>query len=58
MHHLSRIHIKNYRSCRNIELALGNCTPVVGYNNSGKSSIVSAIAWLISLTAPAIGALG
>ncbi|KXO10892.1 ATP-dependent nuclease [Marinobacter excellens] len=55
MHHLSHIHIKNYRSCRNIELALGNCTPIVGYNNAGKSNIMSAIAWLISPTALAVG---
>lgn len=55
MHHLSGIHIMNYRSCRDIELALGNCTPIVGYNNAGKSNIMAAIAWLISPTALAVG---
>lgn len=48
MHHLSRTKIKNYRSCANVELSLGNCTPIVGYNNAGKSNIMSAIEWLIS----------
>jgi len=48
MHHLSHTKINNYRSCANVELSLGNCTPIVGYNNAGKSNIMSAIEWLIS----------
>ncbi|PRY71441.1 ATP-dependent nuclease [Halomonas ventosae] len=48
MHHLTDISIKNYRSCQDVSLALSDCTPIVGYNNAGKSSMLTAIEWLIS----------
>src|SRR5207253_6735537 len=43
MHKLSFIHIKNFRSCRDISLPLGDFTPLVGQNNVGKSTILDAI---------------
>lgn len=48
MHHLTNILIRNFRSCQNVSLELDNCTPIVGYNNAGKSSILQAIEWLVS----------
>jgi putative ATP-dependent endonuclease of OLD family len=47
MHKLARISISNFRSCKNVELPLGDLTPIVGYNNAGKSNILTAIEWLI-----------
>ncbi|HGV3499779.1 AAA family ATPase [Klebsiella michiganensis] len=46
-HHLAGLKIKNYRSCKDIEIELSNFTPIVGYNNAGKSNILSSIEWLL-----------
>lgn len=43
MHSLSKIHIKNFRSCKQVTLPLGDFTPLVGQNNAGKSTILDAI---------------
>ncbi|QHG65209.1 ATP-dependent nuclease [Pseudomonas putida] len=43
MHSLSKIHIKNFRSCKQVILPLGDFTPLVGQNNAGKSTILDAI---------------
>lgn len=48
MHHLTGIKIRNFRSCATVDLALGDCTPIVGYNNAGKSNIMAAIEWLVA----------
>lgn len=40
---LSRIEIENFRSIKQLDMTLGNCTILVGKNNSGKSNIVRAI---------------
>lgn len=48
MQHLTDIVIRNFRSCQNVDLALNNCSPIVGYNNAGKSNIMAAIDWLVS----------
>lgn len=47
MHGLSEIKIENYKSCREIELMLSDFTPLVGYNNGGKSNILESIKWLL-----------
>ena len=48
MHHkLTDVSIKNFRSCINTELKLSGYTPLVGYNNAGKSNALSAIQWLL-----------
>lgn len=47
MHRLSHIRIKNFRSCREVELPLEGFTPLVGQNNTGKSSILDAIKWIL-----------
>ena len=43
MHSLSKIHIKNFRSCKQVFLPLGDFTPLVGQNNAGKSTVLDAI---------------
>jgi len=43
MHALSDLAIRNYRSCRVTDLQLHAFTPIVGYNNAGKSNILNAI---------------
>lgn len=47
MHKLEEIHISNFRSCINTKLQLNDFTPIVGYNNAGKSNILTAIKWLL-----------
>lgn len=51
MHSLSSISIRNFRSCLATKLQLHDFTPIVGYNNAGKSNILTAIEWLLSSTA-------
>lgn len=40
---ISEIKIENFRSCQSTELILEEFTPLVGYNNAGKSNILKAI---------------
>ena len=47
MHSLSYIRITNYRACKEVELPLNGFTPLVGQNNTGKSSILDAIKWVL-----------
>lgn len=51
MHKLGFIAIKNFRLCRDVALPLGAYTPLVGQNNTGKSSILQAIAWVLKPSA-------
>ncbi|WP_026709185.1 ATP-dependent nuclease [Flavobacterium frigidarium] len=46
-HIISNIHIKNFKSIKNQEFELSNFTPLVGYNNAGKSNILEAIKWVL-----------
>lgn len=55
MHKLAHVTISNFRSCKNVSLPLGDFTPMVGYNNAGKSNILTAIEWLIDPSALAAG---
>ena len=45
-HHLESLSIINYKSCKDLNIKITNLTPIVGYNNAGKSNILSAIEWL------------
>ncbi|MEA2083081.1 MAG: AAA family ATPase [Thermodesulfobacteriota bacterium] len=47
MHGLSELKIENYKSCREIDFILSDFTPLVGYNNGGKSNILESIKWLL-----------
>ena len=46
-HTISKLTIKNFRSCINAEFKFSVYTPLVGYNNAGKSNILSALQWLL-----------
>ena len=48
MHQLVYVHINNFRSCKDVSLSLGACTPIVGYNNAGKSNLLDALAWFVA----------
>ena len=47
MHRLSHLTIKNFRACRDVSLLLEGYTPLVGQNNTGKSTILQAIGWVL-----------
>lgn len=46
-HKISQIKINNYKSLILAEFELTEFTPLIGYNNAGKSNILSAINWLL-----------
>jgi len=46
-HIISKIHIENFKSIRNQEFEISDFTPLVGYNNAGKSNILEAIKWVL-----------
>lgn len=50
MHGIVSIEIENYKSCLKTSLRLSDFTPIVGYNNGGKSNIMQAIKWCIRPT--------
>lgn len=47
MHKIKQLHIKNYKSCQETTITLENYTPLVGYNNAGKSNILKCIDALV-----------
>lgn len=49
-HLLSKIIIRNFKSIPNETFELSDFTPLVGYNNAGKSNILEAIKWLLRKT--------
>lgn len=49
-HLLSEIIIRNFKSIQNETFELSAFTPLVGYNNAGKSNILEAIKWLLRKT--------
>lgn len=48
MHRLTSVHIHNFRSCQQLPMQLAAYTPLVGYNNAGKSNILAAIRWVVA----------
>ncbi len=49
-HKLSEVVIRNFRSCIDTKLKLSGYTPLIGYNNAGKSNALTAIQWLLKKT--------
>lgn len=49
-HIVSKIQIENFKSIKNQDFELSNFTPLVGYNNAGKSNILEAIKWTLRKT--------
>jgi predicted ATP-dependent endonuclease of OLD family len=50
MHRLSHLTIKNFRACQYVALPIEGYTPLVGQNNTGKSTILKAIEWVLKPT--------
>lgn len=48
MHRISEIEIRNFRSCKNTKVKLEAFTPLVGYNNAGKSNILKCLNALVT----------
>lgn len=49
-HLLSEISVRNFKSIQNETFELFAFTPLVGYNNAGKSNILESIKWLLRKT--------
>lgn len=47
MHHISEIRIQNFKSISDGVFSLSHYTPLVGYNNAGKTNILRAVSWII-----------
>lgn len=47
---LDEVDIRNYKSCKETKVQLESFTPLIGYNNSGKSNIIAAVQWLLRKT--------
>ncbi|WP_417552052.1 ATP-dependent nuclease [Marinomonas fungiae] len=47
MHRIAEMEINNYRSCKNTKVKFEPFTPLVGYNNAGKSNILKCIDALV-----------
>lgn len=47
MHLINKIKIQNYKSIKDAEFQLAAYTPLVGYNNAGKTNILQALSWII-----------
>ncbi|MBC8198606.1 MAG: AAA family ATPase [Desulfobacteraceae bacterium] len=45
---LKSVHIKNYRSCKDVPIEIGSMQALVGANNAGKSSIIRALDFLFN----------
>ena len=50
MHQISKIRIQNFKSIKDAEFQLSAYTPLVGYNNAGKTNILQALSWVIKKT--------
>lgn len=46
-HKISKIRIENFKSIRNESFDLFDYTPLVGYNNAGKTNLIEAIKWIL-----------
>jgi len=44
---VSKLVLKNYRSCPDLIVEFSRYTALVGYNNSGKSNLLAALSWLL-----------
>jgi len=46
-HKLTNLKIENFKSVKTVEIELSNYSPLVGYNNAGKSNILESIKWVL-----------
>ncbi|MGN2389587.1 ATP-dependent nuclease [Pseudomonas syringae] len=45
-HYITKLSVQNFKSCRDLSVDLTEFVPLVGYNNAGKSNVLSALEWL------------
>ncbi|MFP3515748.1 AAA family ATPase [Pseudomonas sp. SIMBA_077] len=45
-HYVTKLSVQNFKSCRDLSVDLTEFVPLVGYNNAGKSNVLSALEWL------------
>jgi putative ATP-dependent endonuclease of the OLD family len=50
LHHISELKIQGFKSISNATFPLSYYTPLVGYNNAGKTNILKAAGWVIKKT--------
>lgn len=50
MHHISELKVIGFKSISDATFPLSHYTPLVGYNNAGKTNILKALAWIIRKT--------
>jgi len=47
VHYVSKIEVINFKSIKSSSFLLSQYTPLVGYNNAGKSNLIQALKWFI-----------
>lgn len=47
MHHISELKIQGFKSIADATFPLSHYTPLVGYNNAGKTNVLRALSWVI-----------
>lgn len=50
MHRIKFLNISNFRSIKFASFEFSNYTPLVGYNNAGKTNVLSALSWAVKKT--------
>lgn len=50
MHRISKIRVQNFKSIKDAEFHLSPYTPLVGYNNAGKTNILQSLSWIVKKT--------
>lgn len=50
-HRIENVAVRNFRSCTAFDFPLSDVTPLVGYNNAGKSNVLAALKWIVRPTA-------
>lgn len=55
MHQISSIEVDNYKSIVSALFNLATYTPLVGYNNAGKTNILKALSWAVKKTSLSSG---
>lgn len=47
VHHISELKVEGFKSIADATFPLSHYTPMVGYNNAGKTNVLKALAWII-----------
>lgn len=47
VHHISELKVRGFKSISDAVFPLSDYTPLVGYNNAGKTNVLKALSWII-----------